>query len=314
MSGMTNHDFDRAVDRLALRQHGAFHPRQLRALGGTRKLVEHRVDIGTFIPLGGGVLALASHPPTWQRQYKAAELTIPGAAIADRAALKVHRIEGGKVVRPSLAVPYTSNVRNRVLADVRRATGLAVTEVDGIRVTTVAQTLVDLVASWQVQPVERAWDDALLTGKVTVDQLAERTDAAVAGRRPHGSDAAVLLDDRRDTTWVDLDSLLELIMSRLLAAVPPGVTVLLQSSMPWWSPGEGRVDLYLPEWNLIVELDGRRWHARLAAFDADRWRDNRAVAHGCRVLRFTHAHLTVRPDEVLALALAAGRHRLALAG
>jgi hypothetical protein len=257
---------------------------------------------------------LSSHPPTWRRQYKAAELTIPGAAIADRPALLLHRIEGGKVLRPSLAVPYTSNVRNTVLADVRRATDLAVTEVDRIRVTTVAQTLVDLVGSWRVQPVERAWDDALLTGKVSLDDLGERVSAAVAGRRRHGRDAEVLLDDRVATEWVALDSLLELLMVRLLVALPPGVTVLLQWSMPWWAPGEGRVDIYLPEWNLIIELDGRRWHARLASFDADRWRDNLAVAHGCRVLRFTHAHLTVRPDEVVALVLAAGRHLLARAG
>lgn len=313
MSVMTNHDFDRAVDRLAQRQHGAFHPRQLRPFGGTRKLVEHRVDIGTYTPLGGGVLALTSHPPTWRRQYKAAELTIPGAAIADRAALKLHAVEGGKVLRPSLVVPYTSNVRNTVLADVRRAAGVATTEVDHIRVTTLAQTLVDLVGCWQLQPVERAWDDALLTGKVTAEQLADRVSAAVAGRRPHGRHAEVLLDDRLATDWVRLDSLLELLTLRLLAALPPGVTVLVQATMPWWSPGEGRVDVYIPEWQLIIELDGRRWHARLAAFDADRWRDNRAVAHGCRVLRFTHAHLTVRPDEVIEVILAAGRHRLARA-
>lgn len=310
---MTNHEFDRAVDRLARQQHGAFHRRQLRLLGGTRKLVEHRLDVGAYTSLGGGVLALPSHPPTWRRQYKAAELTIPGAAIADRSALKVHDIEGGKVLRPSIVVPYTSNVRNKVLADVRRATDVDTTEVDQIRVTTVAQTLVDLVACWQLQQVERAWDDALLTGKVTTEQLADRVAAAVAGRRPHGRHAEVLLEDRRATDWVDLDSLLELVLLRLLAALPPGITVRLQATMPWWSPGEGRVDVYIPEWHLIIELDGRRWHARLAAFDADRWRDNQAVAHGCRVLRFTHAHLTVRPDEVVAVIVAAGRHRLALA-
>lgn len=110
-----------------------------------------------------------------------------------------------------------------------------------------------------------------------------------------------------------LDSLLELLTTRLLSALPSGVQVLHQAVMPWWSAGEGRVDLYIPEWRLIIELDGRRWHARVAAFDADRWRDNVAVANGHAVLRFTHAHLTIRPDEVLALVLDTGRHRLALA-
>lgn len=312
MGDMTNHDFDRAVDRLAQRQHGAFHIRQLRELGGSTDMIEHRVGVGTYVRLAARVLALASHPPTWRRQYKAAELSIPGSAIAGRAALLLHHIDGGKVLRPQLAVPYTSNVRS-TLADVRRAIDYRTTNVDRISVTTVAQTLVDLVGSWQIQPVERAWDDALLTGKVTLEELEERVAVAVAGRRPHGRAAEALLDDRRDTEWVELDSLLELLTVRLLTAVPPGVTVLQQASMPWWAPGEGRVDIYIPEWGLIIELDGRRWHARVTAFDADRWRDNVAVAHGMRVLRFTHVHLTVRPAEVLTLVIDAGQHRLARA-
>lgn len=309
---MTNHDFDRAVDRLAQQQHGAFHIRQLRAIGGSTDMIEHRVDTGRLLRLAARVLALASYPPSWQRQYKAAELSIPGSAVADRPALWLHRIEGGKVLRPKLVVPYTSNVRS-TLADVRRCADVAVTEVDRIAVTTVAQTLVDIVAGWMLAAVERAWDDALLRGKVTVEQLAERVAVAVAGRRPHGREAEALLEDRRATSWADLDSILELVMVRLLGVVPPGVTILQQVTMDWWSPGEGRVGIFIPEWNLIIELDGRRWHARLESFDADRWRDNVAVANGCRVLRFTHVHLTVRPDEVLAIVLAAGAQTLARA-
>jgi hypothetical protein len=312
MVDMTNHDFDRAVDRLAQQQHGAFHIRQLRAVGGTTDMIEHRVGIGRFVRLAARVLALASYSPTWRRQYKAAELSIPGSAIADRPALLVHQVEGGKVLRPRLVVPYTANVRS-TLADIRRSSDVAVTTVDRIAVTTVAQTLVDVVARWSIPLVERAWDDALLTGKVTLEQLAERVAVAVGGRRPHGQAAEALLEDRRDTSWVELDSVLELLMVRLLGAVPPGVTVLQQATMSWWAAGEGRVDIFIPEWNLIVELDGRRWHARLESFDTDRWRDNVAVANGCRVLRFTHVHLTVRPDEVVAIVLAAGSRTLAQA-
>ncbi|MGH9244633.1 MAG: hypothetical protein ACRD29_10020 [Acidimicrobiales bacterium] len=37
------------------------------------------------------------------------------------------------------------------------------------------------------------------------------------------------------------------------------------------------------------------------AFDADRWRDNQAAAHGYRLLRFTWVHVTQRPNEVIEL-------------
>lgn len=275
-------------------------------------MVNDRVESGSLTRLAPNVFGLAGRPPTWRRQYKAAELCIPGAAIADRPALLVHALDGARILRPSLVVPYTSNVRCG-LADVRRANDVHTTEVDAIRVTTVAQTLVDVVACLPLNAVESFMDDALLGGKVAVDDLAERAAARLAARRPHGRDAVALVEDRRATEWSELDSVLELLMRRLLAVLPPDVRIVHQATMPWWRPGEGRVDIYLPEWRLIIELDGRRWHARVEAFDADRWRDNVAVANGHAVLRFTHAHLTLRPDEVIDLVLAAGRVRQRLA-
>ena len=49
--------------------------------------------------------------------------------------------------------------------------------------------------------------------------------------------------------------------------------------------------MLIPDHRLIIEADGRRWHARFADFDRDKWRDNQATAHGYRVLHFTWVHL-----------------------
>ena len=62
----------------------------------------------------------------------------------------------------------------------------------------------------------------------------------------------------------------------------------------------------IPAWRLVLEADGRRWHARVADFDNDRWRDNQAAALGLRVMRFTYIHLTERRREVADLISAAG--------
>jgi very-short-patch-repair endonuclease len=67
----------------------------------------------------------------------------------------------------------------------------------------------------------------------------------------------------------------------------------------------------IPAWRLVLEADGRRWHARVADFDNDRWRDNQAAALGLRVMRFTHPHLTHRLREVADLITAAGSASLA---
>jgi very-short-patch-repair endonuclease len=71
------------------------------------------------------------------------------------------------------------------------------------------------------------------------------------------------------------------------------------------------VDGLVPAWGLILEADGRTWHARVRDFETDRWRDNQAAAHGLRVQRFTYAHLRYRVDEVVAIIELAGRASLA---
>jgi len=50
-------------------------------------------------------------------------------------------------------------------------------------------------------------------------------------------------------------------------------------------------DAFIPQWRLIVEADGRRWHSREADFEKDRARDNAAAAAGLVVVRFTYRML-----------------------
>jgi very-short-patch-repair endonuclease len=50
---------------------------------------------------------------------------------------------------------------------------------------------------------------------------------------------------------------------------------------------------------VVVELDGWQSHHTRDAFETDRERDAALTAAGYRVVRFTHAHVTHRPDHVL---------------
>lgn len=63
----------------------------------------------------------------------------------------------------------------------------------------------------------------------------------------------------------------------------------------------GRVDFAYPEARLVVELDGRRHHTGMLDREADRARDNRLVAAGWRVVRFTWSDITAHADRVVAL-------------
>lgn len=48
-----------------------------------------------------------------------------------------------------------------------------------------------------------------------------------------------------------------------------------------------RLDFYYPEHDLIIEVDGPKWHASRERFQSDRHRDNAALLEGKRVLRLT---------------------------
>ena len=103
------------------------------------------------------------------------------------------------------------------------------------------------------------------------------------------------------------ESELERKLDRVLHHLPGEERVLRQQPFPWRDPASGRVDRWLPRSRIIVEGDGRRWHARFRDFDRDRWRDNVVAAHGIFVLRFTWVHLIERPREARELVIATGR-------
>lgn len=60
------------------------------------------------------------------------------------------------------------------------------------------------------------------------------------------------------------------------------------------------VNLLWSAQRLVVEADGRAFHASDAAIERDRRRDAILAANGYRVLRFTWSQVTRRPAEAVA--------------
>lgn len=60
-----------------------------------------------------------------------------------------------------------------------------------------------------------------------------------------------------------------------------------------------RADFAYPEARLLVELDGAAYHTDPVSFQRDRSRQNRLVALGFVVLRFTYWDLMAAPDYVV---------------
>jgi very-short-patch-repair endonuclease len=167
-----------------------------------------------------------------------------------------------------------------------------ITTVNGIPVTTVARTLVDLagiVPRDQLAKAFRQADELRTLDVRAVRDVLTRT----AGRKGPGHEAT-------RETLAELEALgttltrssLEVSFQRLVrrARLPkPQANVSVEGL---------QVDACWPDARLIVELDGWGAHSSKHAFQRDRERDVRLTAGGWTVLRFTHHHVVSRPGWV----------------
>jgi hypothetical protein len=305
-------EIDRRIDALAARQFGVFSRQQAFALGASERFVKRRLQDKHWLRPVPAVYVLAHSSGTWTRQCKIGELSVDAAAIAGFAAAALHGLPGFRPGRVELLVPVNSYCTHP-FATLHRYAGAALTVVDGIRVTTIPQTLFDLAPRSNVWRLERAMDDSLLRKRIAVADLDERLRFYAGSRRPGLPRIRPLVLERLDDGWTPPESELEALLAVVLGRIPSAPRVIRQAVFPWRAAQNGRVDFLLPDHRLILEADGRRWHARYESFDRDRWRDNEAVAHGYRVLRFTWVHLNDLAEDVLDVITRTIRTGIALA-
>ncbi|HEV3400872.1 MAG TPA: DUF559 domain-containing protein, partial [Acidimicrobiales bacterium] len=172
------------------------------------------------------------------------------------------------------------------------------TVVQGIVTTRVARTLVDLAGTLPPGRTERAVENCLSSGAVTIDALRRVTDELAARGRTGIALVPELLGERSDG-FVAPASELEARFLRIIrrAGLPEPARQLDVGDGEWI----GRVDFAYPGSGVLIELDGRRYHSAKLDLESDLLRDNRLVAAGWRVLRVTWDQLHRRPDEVVSL-------------
>jgi very-short-patch-repair endonuclease len=303
---MTASHIDQAVAAIARRQQGVFGHRQVLDAGGTRRMIGRRLADKRWLELDHWVYALPSHPATWLRQVKAAELRFDRGAISGRASAVLYGLADLRPGSIEVTVPRGAGRTSR-LARVRQRDGIATTTIAGIRVVTVGQTLSDLAAVGDPLLLERSVDDALLRHQITPQGLVDQHGLMVV-RRWRGAEALGSLAEERANGYVPPTNELEAALYRVCdhQALPEYVR---QASAPWSPGGPERVDVLFPTLHRIVEGDGRLWHARYRDFERDKRRDHAAQARGIEVTRFTYRQLVHESDYVLGvlLAIAAAR-------
>ena len=286
---------DARIARLAAAQHGVVALRQLRANGIGSGAIYHRVRCGRLHPVHRGVFAVGHARLTREGRWMAAVLALgEGAVLSHVSAAALWRLRASAASRIHVTVPTTAGREQRpgiVVHRCRVAAPGGHERVDGIAVTTVARTLLDIAGMLAPGPLRAS------RRAVAHPAAVRHARAARAHRRRSDAPGRAVLErivttihDEPAITRSDLEALMRDLCDA--AGIPrPQVNMIVE--------GE-EVDFVWREQRLIVETDGHATHGTRAAFERDRARDARLTMLGYRVVRFTHRQLTYERDQVAA--------------
>ena len=290
---------DALIAQIAAEQYGVISFAQLRAAGLGVGAINSRVRSGRLHRLYRGVFAVGHAHLSHAGRCVAALLSLgPGAALSHATAAAQWAVRPSVSATIHVTVPTPGGRLTRPGVVVHRSTTLRpadVTEVDGIAVTSVARTLLDLAGALAPGPLERAVERSLQLR--LFDLAAIRSVLAANPRRAGTKQLARIVATIHDEPPVTRSQLAALMRDLCDAhAIPrPEVNVVVEGI---------EVDFFWRAQRLVVETDGHETHGTRTAFERDRARDARLTALGYRVVRFTHRQLTHDPALVAATLLA----------
>ena len=183
---------------------------------------------------------------------------------------------------------------------VHQATDLLDTHTESIgllRITNRPRTIVDLAKVLHPTRLARLVDNSLGANLVSFDDLSVLFAALARKGKPGVQALRRILDERALTDSFPESELESLFLQVLRNAGLPDPSI--QFAAQWLKPINGRVDFAYPDKRIVIEVDGRRWHAMHDAFESDRKRDNAAQLSGWRILRFTWRMVTTEPMSVV---------------
>ncbi|MFZ6002762.1 MAG: DUF559 domain-containing protein [Actinomycetota bacterium] len=303
-------DISGVIDQVAQKQHGVVTTQQaLKALGPGRK--SRWVSDGRLISVQPGVFRVAGAPQTWHQSILAASLAADGV-VSHRSAAELWGL-----VQPTgyidVAVLPSRQPKLRPPAILHRIADLhpeLAIERQGMRVTDPVRTVIDLGLVLPRWSVRDALSRGLTTRLLRIDDVARLRDAL--GRRGRDGTGVMrrVLEERLLTAGTE-ESLLE---ARFVDLVRRHELPLPAFQYEVWHAGRfmARVDAAYPDLLLAIEVDGFSAHSSPDAFQRDRTRQNRLVALGWTVLRFTWTDVVQDPSSV-ATTIRQARARLAAA-
>ena len=283
------------IARVAGRQHGVIARSQLLRLGLDRKAILRRVAAGVLHSMHGGrVFAVGRNPLSTRGVYLAAVMASgPGAALSHRSAAALRGLR-----------PSSGRIELTVPAVCRRLSGVRIyrtrmrhpqdfTVVDGIPVTSVARTLLDLSAVVRPNDLELAIDRAERSGLLDLTAVVEVLDRA-NGRKGATALRRAVAAYEPSTQKSELERAFKRLLSMAQDITRPAFNALVD--------GETRtieVDAYWDHQRLAVQLDGFAFHHTRRDRERDALSDADLELAGCRAMRLTWDDVTVNGERTL---------------
>ncbi len=285
------------VWKLAAQQHGAIARSQLLALGLSAQSIQHRVEKGRLHRVERGVYLVGRPELTRQGLWMVAVLGGgAGAVLSHRSAGALWGIATEAPGRVDVSVRAASHGRRGVAAHRRSLGSRDVDEHEGIPVTSLVRTLLDLATQLRPAQLERSINEADRLDLIDPDTLRE---ALERYRGQRGVRRLREILDRR--TFRLTDSELERRFLRLVRETGLPIPLTRQRLNGF------RVDFFWPDLGLVVETDGLIYHRTPAQQARDHVRDQAHTAAGLTPLRFTHAQVRFEPEYVSGTLLAVAR-------
>jgi very-short-patch-repair endonuclease len=280
---------DPRVSELAERQYGVVTFGQLLDLGLGEHGIYERVRTKRLHRLHRGVYAVGHEQLRRDGRLLAAVLACGrGAVLSHASAAALWEIRGSAATVIDVTVPSRAGRLRRSGIRIHRSGRLRAEDVttnNGIPVTTVARTLLDLADVLPKQALKRAIDESEYLRLFDLISV-----VAVVNANP-GRRGATLLKSAAEPPQLTRSEL-ENRFLRLCARhqIPKPLTNHTVCGY--------QVDAFWPRARLVLELDGYAAHGTRRAFQSDRERDRRLVRAGFRAIRVTPVDVTT--ERVLA--------------
>lgn len=273
--------WDERISQIAGRQRARVARHQLLAAAIAANAIDRRLRGGALTRVHRGVYAIGPQVSTPLADETAALLALRSGSV-----LSHHSAAALWGLRPSPAivhvlVPGSSAGPRLERVNVHRTRRLETRDMRiryGLPVTSAARALLDIARTLSMRELERAYDQALVSG------VATRRDVERELARGPAPPALRAMLERQIGPTLTRSEAEERFLALVRAARLPAPRVNARAH-------GYELDFYWPAARMVVEIDGYAFHSTHRAFEADHRKDADLRAAGLTVLRFTWRQL-----------------------